>query len=175
MDAKPTHEQAQLQLQLYELRREARLRQALIDYLHAKAAQEGKLDAVASSLLQMATLHGRALSEDRGRSVLWSIATALPWIRYYFLWFINKFPAEHEQRFLQFLGYAGTACSALGVPFRPPALKPVKRRPFWLFLAASIVTSELFVGVWYIFLVRDPHKHFDNHVQADDALSLALH
>ena len=28
MDAKPTHEQAQLQLQVYELRREARLRQA---------------------------------------------------------------------------------------------------------------------------------------------------
>ncbi|HKZ59422.1 MAG TPA: hypothetical protein VJ547_06190 [Candidatus Thermoplasmatota archaeon] len=155
--------------------REVRLRGALIEYLHAKAAEEQKLNAVASSLLQMAMLHGQAQAEDRGRSVLWSLATSLPFIRYYFLWFISKFPYEHEQRFLRFLNHAGQAAAGLGVPFQVPALKPVKRHRFWLFLLLSLLTNEWFIAFWYLVLIREPHIHFDNHVQADDALSLALH
>ncbi len=42
-------------------------------------------------------------------------------------------------------------------------------------LVSSILTSVFFVGIRHIFLVRDPHRHFDNHKAAADALSLALH
>ncbi len=155
--------------------RESRLRSALIEYLHAKAAQEGKLEAAASALLAMAALHGEAQAEDRGRSVLWSFAFSLPGIRWYFFWFISKFPFEHEQRWLRILQNAEYAARAIGVPFAVPPVKPIKRHNFWVFLALSLVTSGLFVAYWYIVLIRDPHKHFETHVQVDDAIMLAFH
>lgn len=155
--------------------RENRLRGALIEYLHAKAAEEKKLDAAAGSLLAMAMIHGEALAYDRGRSVYWSFAVSLPGIRWYFFWFISKFPYEHEQRWVRFLRHAETAARSIGVPFAVPEIKPVKRHNFWLFLVLSLLTTGLFVAYWYLVLIRDPHKHFRNHVQVDDALSLAFH
>lgn len=155
--------------------RESRMRIALIEYLHAKAAEQGKLADAASALLSMASIHGEAQTSDKGRSTLWSFAVALPGIRWYFFWFISKFPYEHEQRWLRFMQYTEVAAKAIGVPFAMPAVKPVKRHNFWLFLFLSLITSNWFTALWYVIMIREPHKHFESHLQVDDAIMVAFH
>ncbi len=155
--------------------RENRLRAALIDYLHSKAAEDGKLDVAAGSLLQMSRIDGEALVSDRGRSIFWAFIVALPVIRYYFFWFITRFPNEHEQRWLRFLKHTETVCRAIGVPFHVPLVKPIRRHNFWLFAFLSLITFEYFLIFWVFLLIREGHVHFQTHVQVDDAISLAFH
>jgi len=155
--------------------REARLRGALIDYLYAKAAADRKLAEATGSLLAMAKIHGEAGARDRGRSGLWAFLVALPLVRYYFYYFISRFPAEHEQRWVRFLHHTEVVSRTLGVAYLTPEIKPVKRHNFWLFLLLSIITSELFLVYWYFLLIREPHLHFKSHEHVDDALLLAFH
>lgn len=155
--------------------RESRFRSAAIDYLYARGAAAGALNEMTGSLLAMAKIHGEAEAKDRGRSTMWAFIVALPLIRYYFYWFISKFPYEHEQRWLRFIQHMEHAGRAVGVTFTVPEVRPARRHRFWVYLALSVVTSELFLVYWYYLLIRDPHQHFKNHEWVDDAVMLAYH
>jgi len=157
-------------------KRESQLRRGIIQYLWARAEQEGKGPSIASELATMQTVHAEADANDVPKSaVLWTIlAVIVPFVNLYVLYFLTKYPYEHDARWRAFSQQAQGAGSKLGLVTVAPTWKALERRSFFVYLILTIITLGIFGFYWYYVLIEDPNTHFRAHAQFEDVFLQAI-
>jgi hypothetical protein len=156
--------------------RESNLRRGVIQYLRAKAEQEGKGPSVASEIATMQSVHSEAdASDDQKSAVLWTIlAVVVPFVGLYVLYFLTKYPYEHDARWRAFSQQVQAAGSKLGIVAVAPSWKAIEKRSFFLYLVLSFITVGIFALYWYYVLIEDPNQHFRAQAQFEDVFLAAI-
>jgi hypothetical protein len=157
-------------------KRESVLRRGIIQYLRAKAEQDGKGPSIASEIATLETVHAEADANDEPKSaVLWTIlAVVVPFVNLYVLYFLTKYPYPHDARWRAFSQQAQAAGSKLGLVTVAPTWRAIEKRSFFVYLILSIITFGIFAFYWYYVLIEDPNTHFHAHAQFEDVFLSAI-
>jgi hypothetical protein len=160
-------------------KREAALRQGIIEYFGTKAAERNMGGALASQLATMQSIDSEARSEERERSAgLYSILIIIPFIgtlvQWYVAYILTKFSAKHDHRWMAFAQQTQTAGQALGMTMVYPSWKTIPERSFFLYLVISLITFGLFWIYWYYAFMKDMNEHYKAQWQFEDQLLAAI-
>jgi uncharacterized membrane-anchored protein len=156
--------------------RESNLRRGVIQYLRAKAEQEGKGPSIASEIATMQSVHAEADASDGQKpAVLWTIlAVVVPIVGLYVLYFLTKYPYEHDARWRAFSQQVQAAGSKLGLITVAPSWKSIEKRSFFVYLILTVLTAGTFALYWYYVLIQDPNQHFRAQAQFEDVFLAAI-
>jgi len=152
-------------------RRDAGLREGIINYLKAKAGTR-KRKEINSGIATMNLIHSEAMGEEREKSAaVWTILTFLvPFIGIYVLYFLTADPQNHDRRQASFMQQVQSAGSKLGLDIVVPSWKALPSRSFALYFILSIVTGGFFGIYWYYVFLNDFNEHFKGQRQFEDQL-----
>ena len=160
-------------------KREAALRQGIIDYFRTKAAERNMEGALSSQLATMQSIDSESRSDERERSAgLYSILIIIPFIgtliQWYVAYILTKFSAKHDHRWMAFAQQTQTAGQALGMTMVYPSWKTIPERSFFLYLIISLITGGLFWIYWYYVFMKDMNEHYKAQWQFEDQLLAAI-
>lgn len=92
----------------------------------------------------------------------------------YVLYFLTRYPYEHDSRWQSFTQQAQSAGSKLGMVVVSPLWNRLERRSFALYFILTLITFGLFGIYWLYALLKDPNEHFLNQRQFEDNFVAAL-
>ncbi|MFP4545491.1 MAG: DUF4234 domain-containing protein [Methanomassiliicoccales archaeon] len=159
-------------------RREGMLREAMIDYFKKKGAERGVSDQMSSQIQTMESIHYDSRSNESETSLVWAILPIIPVVGWIFLlidlYFLTKYPPEHDRRWHAFTQQVQSAGSHLGMTVVLPSWKTLPSRSFAIYLILTIVTFGIFIIYWYWVLIKDMNDHFRAQWQFEDQLLNAM-
>lgn len=159
------------------LGREAALRASIVGFLRTEAERSGSAGLIDQELSAMERLDSEALALEKVPNPLFTPFAAIPLVgfvaEYYALRVVTGPPAEHEQRWREFLRLTALASGRLGLALELPAAEPMPRRPFAAYLLLSLALFP-FLIYWYHVLTKDMNAHFQGQWGQEDALLSAL-
>jgi len=154
-------------------RREAQLRRAMIDYLRARASLDGREPLIGGELATMEAVHADSTIKDQPQSGALAILMIIPVVRWIVLYYVHKWPPDHDQRWLAFAQTGSSAFAKLGMPVGATVWTPMPRRSFPLYLVGSIFVP-FFSIYWYYTFLKDGNGHFNTHTSVESAFAASI-
>lgn len=152
------------------MRREAMLRDGIIDYFRNKGSEK-----ISVNISTMESINYEArINDEEHNAALWAILPILPVVGWIFLlialYYLTKFPTDHDRRWHAFTQQVQNAGSHMGAKVILPSWKTLPDRSYVLYLILSIITLGLFGLYWYYVLIKDMNMHFKTQWKFEDQL-----
>ncbi len=157
------------------IKRETMMREGIIDYFRNKGAEKGISEKISVNLSTMDSINYEGkINDDEHNAALWAILPILPVVGWIFLlialYYLTKFPADHDRRWHAFTQQVQNAGSHMGTKVILPSWKTLPERSYILYLILTIITFGLFGLYWYYVLIKDMNKHFQTQWRFEDQL-----
>lgn len=157
-------------------KRDAMLREGIIQYIHAKTKSMNQAGELFTYLGAMHSIHSFSKNTERDRpALMWALLSIIPFVKLYIFYFLTKEPMEHATHQQSFLRYTISAFNQLNenlstkwfsVPTRTPVL--------YIILSILPLVGIIFIIYWMYVLIHDMNEHFVTQWQFEDNLKYIL-